>query len=163
MDYQKILANTELNLLLIMAIPGTMLGAVLLAAILIQGLGVIRGQTNHRGKIIFCGMCAGVVVLALLISSGLAKAEKISTDNRAALISNIQQKYDVDEVKLEVYETQTRPETVENQKIHVIVDEELYMFYLSQDKNTWEPTLSDPPTNGGNPSASPLKAENLLK
>lgn len=86
-----------------------------------------------------------------------------SRSNAKALISNIEQKYDVDEVQLKAFDTVTNPHQTSSQKVNVTVDGTTYMFYLTQDKNTWEPTLEDPPVPGGSDTKSSITADDLLK
>ena len=83
--------------------------------------------------------------------------------NKEALISNIEQKYNVDGVKLEAYSVKTYPYVDDEQKIHLVVDGETYLFYLTQDSQTWEPTIIDHPINGGSVNSGSLTAEDLLK
>lgn len=90
-------------------------------------------------------------------------AVDIGQSNAKALVSNIEQKYDVDEVQLRAFDTVTDPYQTSSQKVNVKVDGNTYLFYLTQDRNTWEPTLTDPPVNGGNNTNTSLTAEDLLK
>lgn len=124
---------------------------------------IADGETGLKNKIAFVGLVTGIIAIVFCSVLALFKAGEIENDNKAALISNVEQKYEVDDIRLEAFGTVTYPEIIKEQKIHVTVDGETYLFYLTQNKETWEPTLSDPPINGGNPMDSPLKAEDLLK
>ena len=89
--------------------------------------------------------------------------EDTNRSNTKALVSNIEQKYDVDEVQLKAFDTVTRPHQTSSQKVNVKVDGTTYMFYLTQDRNTWEPTLADPPVPGGSNTKPSITANELLK
>lgn len=99
----------------------------------------------------------GVTVVGSFIGSEWEQQSR--NDFRA----NIQQKYDVDEVLTEYQDQVVSIRVEESQNLYVIVDGKTYLFNLKQDKTTWEPTLSDPPINGGMDVTKTLGAEDLLK
>lgn len=66
------------------------------------------------------------------------------THNREALIANIEQKYDVDEVLLEYGDYVTQPTKLEKNHVSVRIDDKVYTFGLEQDAKTFEPKLTRP-------------------
>ncbi|MBC9706043.1 MAG: hypothetical protein H9W81_13925 [Enterococcus sp.] len=164
MEFKEILMYAGPNTVIITMIFLFLLIPLLVFYTVASGANVFTGRATRLGKI---GFFLLLIAFTLVLSFGpktVINASHIPAQNEEALISNIQHKYDVDEVKLEAYGEYTRPEDVDEQKIHVVVEGETYMFYLSQDRQTWEPTLLDPPVNGGNQqNVSPLKASELLK
>ena len=103
-----------------------------------------------------------LIFLPLFYWSTIASGD-VGRSNAKALVSNIEQKYDVDEVQLRAFDTVTRPNQTSIQKVNVKVDGTTYMFYLTQDRNTWEPTLEDPPVPGGSNAKPSITADGLLK
>lgn len=83
--------------------------------------------------------------------------------NDKDLISNIQKKYEVDEVLVEYRGNITNPTATEYQQVHVSVNGKVYAFDLEQNENTWEPTLLDPAVSGGSAKGENISAEELLK
>ena len=69
----------------------------------------------------------------------------------------------MDKVELNEYGAYNSPTKTDKQKIYVVVDGTTYMFYLTQDRNTWEPTLEDPPVPGGSNTNPSITADDLLK
>lgn len=104
-----------------------------------------------------------LLVMGIVSFSAFLFATNRVAQNNEALISNIEQKYNVDEVKLASYGVITDPHIDYEQKIHLVVDDETYLFYLKQDRQTWEPTIVDPPINGGSENSGLLTAEDILK
>lgn len=128
------------------------------------GFKIYNNKENPEGKKPFILELFILLIIVATSTIFLINVVSLPGENRAALVHNIQEKYEVDEVKLQAYDVITYPTSTNEQKVHVIVDGDAYMFYLSQDKNTWEPTLIDPPINGGNTQDSPpLKAKDILK
>lgn len=110
----------------------------------------------------------GMTVLSIIVAvagagSSIYIGEKTIAENNEALLSNIQEKYDVDEVLLEYRGTETKSVYIKDQQVHVLVDGQVYAFDLEQDKETWEPTLLDPAINGGSDEEKNLSAEELLR
>lgn len=104
-----------------------------------------------------------VSVTALVFMSGSYMSHTQNLQREADFRMNIQQKYDVDEVLMEFQNDYVRIHQDESQKIYVLVDDKTYLFNLTQNKKTWEPTLSDPPINGGMDVTATLSADDLLK
>lgn len=141
--------------------------SVLWPALIFFGLGLIVFNGN---EILSYGATKGVVAALLcgvifLAGSVFTYYQGIETrkSNNAALVSNLQQKYDVDEVLLEDLDTKVVSEKEGKQKINVVSDGVTYTFLLTQDKNTWEPTLSNPAIPGGSAKETNVSAEDLLK
>lgn len=106
---------------------------------------------------------ASVAVAAVSLFSTVNISGNVTKENDEALVSNIQQKYDVDEVLIEHRGSYTIAEELKNQTVHVVVDGQVYAFDLEQNQDTWEPTLLNPAINGGSTEADTLTAEELLR
>lgn len=107
-----------------------------------------------------------VALMVVLLSATLYAKNHRDTmieSNREILASNILKKYSVDEVVLDDETAWIDPNEVERQDIHVVVEGKTYVFVLTQDPETWEPKLSDPPIPGGISPSTALSAEDLLK
>lgn len=89
--------------------------------------------------------------------------DAIQKSNESALVHNIEQKYDVDLVLLDAPEVDVNADDLDPQNVSVVVDSVSYTFLLTQDENTWEPTLINPSIPGGSSETVSLSADDLLK
>lgn len=80
---------------------------------------------------------------ALLIAA-LCVAGLIHTDssNKQAFENNLKQKYGIEKVYLSFDGKSVSPTATEVQSVFVKIDGAIHEFYVSQDQNTWEPTLT---------------------
>lgn len=106
---------------------------------------------------------SSVVLAFVALFTVVTITGNVTKANDDALVSNIQQKYDVDEVLLEHRGSYIVSESLVNQTVHVSVDGQIYAFDLEQNKDTWEPTLLNPAINGGSAEVKSLSAEDLLR
>lgn len=128
---------------------------------------LLNTVANYRsGKVrkskMFGSMIWVIVIGAVTYCVGSIGAESRASNDRA-LVSNIQQKYDVDEVLLKNGDVITHPKDTDSQPVNIVVDDVTYLFYLTQDDDTWEPTLTNPPLNGGSSEVVNVSADDLLK
>lgn len=65
--------------------------------------------------------------------------------NEQAFENNVKQKYAVDEVYIHYNGNHVTVENTEVQSVYVSKDGSIYEFYVTQDKTTWEPTLTPAP------------------
>lgn len=164
MNFQEIHMYTDDVIFVTIFAAGLFVGIPLLVGIASVIGDILDKDASKRQRIALAPMFLLGAMLVVGVFQGHAMYQKISPQNDAALISNLNQKYDVDEIKLDAYDTYTLSNMVQDQKIHVAVDGNTYMFYLSQNQETWEPTLIDPPINGGNAQDMPvIKVEDILK
>lgn len=115
--------------------------------------------SKTRGIIaLFCTVT--LVGIGFIVLSSRADVE---SNNEKSLVTNVQTKYDVDEVILHGIDVSVDAEQEDAQNVIVKVDDKTYTFHLTQDRETWEPTLTNPPVPGGSSDTTNLSAEDLLK
>lgn len=137
----------------------SMLG--ILASVFIPGA-ILMTYTfkNSPGK----GAVIGTVIVAIAgISISISSSIAVMEANEKAMVSNIQKKYDVDEVLLEHRGKEITPELTSGEQVYVVVDGITYEFDFEQNPDTWEPTLLDPPVTGGSSEEKTLSAEDLMR
>lgn len=130
--------------------------AFLLAAVTYILLDKMRAHMKLRAAGSVCAVMAVIVTGSYICGEF---EESLIEDFRA----NIQQKYDVDEVLMEFQGETVSIRSEESQNLYVRIDDKTYLFNLTQDDTTWEPTLADPPINGGMDVTKTVSAEDLLK
>lgn len=155
MEFQEIFANRT-TVYVIIACISMLVGLVLV----ILGLSFICDEGVSAGFIISIIVGAGIIVGSVIAFQQWDDTEK---SNEAALISNIEQKYDVDDVLLDAPDANVNEEDTRAQNVSVVVDSNVYTFLLTQDINTWEPTLINLPVPGGSSDTMNLSADDLLK
>lgn len=119
----------------------------------------------HEVEVSIGSMIAITLGVSFSVGSYYAHQEydAIQKSNEAALVHNIEQKYDVDLVLLDAPEVDVKADDVGAQNVSVVVDSVSYTFLLTQDENTWEPTLINPSIPGGSSEVVNQSAEDLLK
>lgn len=110
-------------------------------------------------------MIAGLVAVTLTGSFGFAfnHLDTVKEQSKTIVESNVKKKYNVDEIRFEAVSVKTKAEKTSEQEVQVVVDGKSYIFHMTQDPETWEPTLTDPPALGGSAKTAELSAEDLLK
>lgn len=131
-------------------------GAVLVVFTLI----ILLNDGASTGSIITLILGAFFVIGGLVIYQ---ESDELQKTNAAILVSNIEQKYEVDDVLLDAPEANTEAENANPQNVSVVVDGSLYTFLLTQDDNTWEPTLINIPIDDESSEKVNLSAQDILK
>lgn len=123
---------------------------------------VLLAIGDIKGKYI---LIPGSITIAawILTLFVLGHVDTTRDQSKSILESNVKTKYDVDEIRFETSNGKTKATKTSEQEVQVVVDNKRYIFHLTQDPETWEPTLSDPPIPGGNSPSTALSAEDLLK
>lgn len=110
-------------------------------ALFFLGFFVICGESVRKRTLrtitIILGTVASVGIFFITVA-------EVRNEQEKSLISNIEQKYDVDEVLLEYGNDITEPGRLEKGHVSVRVDDKVYTFGLEQDPKTHEPTLIRP-------------------
>lgn len=157
MEFQEIFVDRVIVIALVSGI--SVIAGAFLALLALFGHHA-RDKGSNSLRIVFAASSVVLVITGLALVS---TSNNLTDSNREALVSNIEQKYDVDEVVLSGVDVSTQSDRASAQPVNIVVDGSTYTFHLTQDKNTWEPTLTNPPASGGSSTTEHLSAEDLLK
>lgn len=161
MEFQEILIDSPLIFAFLSFIIGA-IGAILIisSVLAFRGSETDEIEPNKKAGFVVLGIGAFLLVFSFV---SMSHNSNMWDKNDEALVSNIEKKYDVDEVVLSSVDVGVVAEKEKPQNVNVVVDGKTYAFYLSQDKDTWEPTLTNPAIPGGSSETETLSAEDLLR
>lgn len=161
MEFQEILIDSPLIFTLLSFVFGAIGAMLIISSVLaFRGSETDEIEPNKKEGFVVLGIGAFLLVFSFV---SMSHNSNMWDKNDEALVSNIEKKYDVDEVVLSSVDVGVVAEKEKPQNVNVVVDGKTYTFYLSQNKDTWEPTLTNPAIPGGSSEIETLSAEDLLR
>lgn len=132
-------------------------GFVFSVSLIIAGA-IVISREQKLSEILFV---SGFVLFIASFSVGVAFGIQSTPEN---LEVNIKQKYDIASIDLNSHVYDIHPFSSDDQVIKVeLMDGTDALFILSQNLETWEPTLDNMPANSGEPGTANISVQEITK
>lgn len=153
MEFASLMDETQNMWGTVIAISGFAVCLILMIAAIIMVT-----KSDKLSTILFM---SGFVLFMISFSLGVAMAIQTNPEN---LEGNIKQKYEIESIDLTSDAYEVSPLSPDSQIVKVeLLDGTDALFVLTQNTDTWEPTLDNLPTNSGEPGTADISVQDITK